>query len=44
MFTFFLKEAFGSSIYSKIGYVLSKTAINQVRERMDPENIMVLFF
>ena len=36
MFTFFLKEAFGSSIYSKIGYVFSKTAINQVRERMDP--------
>ena len=36
MFTFFLKEAFASSIYSKIGYALSKTAINQVRERMDP--------
>lgn len=36
MFTHFLREAFGSSIYSKIGYVLSKTAINQLRERMDP--------
>ena len=36
MFTHFLREAFGSSIYSKIGYALSKTAINQVRERMDP--------
>ena len=36
MFTHFLREAFGSSIYSKIGYAFSKTAINQVRERMDP--------
>ncbi|MBH68323.1 MAG: phosphate acyltransferase [Rhodospirillaceae bacterium] len=36
MFTHFMKEAFRSSIYSKMGYLLSRGAITQLRERMDP--------
>ena len=36
MFTHFLRSAFGSSILTKLGYLLCKTAIMQLRERMDP--------
>jgi glycerol-3-phosphate acyltransferase PlsX len=36
MFTHFLRAAFRSTIFTKISYFLCKTAIMQLRERMDP--------
>lgn len=36
MFTHFLREAFKSTIFTRIGYLLCRPAINQLRERMDP--------
>jgi len=36
MFTHFLRSAFRSSILTKLGYLLCKTAVMQLRERMDP--------
>jgi glycerol-3-phosphate acyltransferase PlsX len=36
MFTHFLRSAFRSTIFTKLGYLLCKTAIMQLRERMDP--------
>jgi glycerol-3-phosphate acyltransferase PlsX len=36
LYTQFLKEAFKSSILSKLGYILARTALNKVRFRTDP--------
>jgi glycerol-3-phosphate acyltransferase PlsX len=36
MFTHFLREAFKSTIFTRIGYLLCRPAIVQLRERMDP--------
>ena len=36
MFTHFLRGAFQSTIFTKIGYFLCKSVIRQLRERMDP--------
>lgn len=32
----FLRDAFGSSLLSKIGYLLARPAVGQLRQRMDP--------
>ncbi|HEY9566786.1 MAG TPA: phosphate acyltransferase PlsX, partial [Thalassobaculum sp.] len=32
----FLRDAFGSSLLSKVGYLLARPAIGQLRQRMDP--------
>ncbi|MQX35252.1 phosphate acyltransferase PlsX [Roseospira navarrensis] len=36
LYTSFLRQAFGSSVMSKVGYLLARPALNKVRMRADP--------
>jgi len=36
LISFFLKQAFGASIFSKAGYLLSRSAFQRLKSRLDP--------